>query len=77
VKGPHRLEPRQHGRCRDSYQKAISIFNKLSHQKPEDAQLLADQLRAYGKMADIKVMEGDTQGALDLDLRIRQARETG
>ena len=58
-----------------SYQKAISIFNKLSQQKPDDAQLLADQLRAYGKMADIKLMEGDTQGALDLDLRVRQARE--
>ncbi len=59
----------------DAYGKAISIFDALAARRPNDAKFTADQTRTYSKVADLKAVMGDHQGALDLDIRSREVRE--
>lgn len=59
----------------EAYGKAIGIYEQLAKKRPTNAQLVADQTRSYSKVADLKSLMGDLQGALDLDLRSREARE--
>ncbi|HYP09769.1 MAG TPA: serine/threonine-protein kinase [Bryobacteraceae bacterium] len=60
----------------DAYGKAIAIFDKIGKTRPGDAQVVADQMRAYSKMSDVKsAMLSDHQGSLELELRMRAMRE--
>ena len=58
-----------------AYAKALSIFDRLAQEHPQDAQLIKDQTRAFSKMADIKSVMGDLPGALESELRSRRVRE--